>query len=80
MCSVAPEKRRQFHCSQEIIQIGAALMDDNLEVADTFSCYVRPCFGKLDGFLFCMSSSNAVIFSRVRVWIFIAALPPAAHG
>ena len=51
MCPVAPEKRRQFHCSQEIIQIGAALMDENLEIADTFSCYVRPCFGKLDAFI-----------------------------
>ena len=51
MCPVAPEKRRYFRCRHEIIQIGAALMNEDLEIADTFSCYVRPRFGKLDAFI-----------------------------
>ena len=51
MCPVAPEKRRYFRCRHEIIQIGAALMNEDLEIEDTFSCYVRPSFGKLDSFI-----------------------------
>lgn len=51
MCPVAPEKRRYFHCRHEIIQIGAALMSEEMEIVDTFSCYVRPAFGKLDPFI-----------------------------
>ena len=51
MCPVASEKRRNFHCRHEIIQIGAALMNEELEIVNTFSCYVRPAFGKLDPFI-----------------------------
>ena len=51
MCPVAPEKRRYFRCRNEIIQIGAALLNEDLEIVDTFSCYVRPRFGKLDAFI-----------------------------
>ena len=51
MCPVASEKRRNFHCGHEIIQIGAAFMNEELEIVDTFSCYVRPDFGKLDPFI-----------------------------
>ena len=51
MCPVAKEKRRYFHCRHEIIQIGAALMNEDLEIVDTFSCFVRPRFGKLDAFI-----------------------------
>lgn len=51
MCPVAPDMRRCFRCRHEIIQIGAALMNEDFEIVDTFSCFVRPGFGKLDAFI-----------------------------
>ena len=49
MCRVNKYKRtEQFHYAQELIQIGAVLLDESYEVADRFETYVTPQFGALD--------------------------------
>lgn len=52
MCRVPRgEKREQFGYRQELIQIGAVLLNENYEVADTFMSFVKPKFGELDDFI-----------------------------
>ena len=41
----------RFPLKNEIIQIGAVMMDDSYQVVDEFSTYVRPEFGKVDHFI-----------------------------
>lgn len=47
MCIVPSKirKKEQFAWNNELIQIGAVLLDDNFEVVDTFMTYVAPEFG-----------------------------------
>lgn len=48
MCRVSKcEKTREFRCTNEIIQIGAVLLDEELNIIDTFSEYVAPQYGSL---------------------------------
>ena len=48
MCRVAKgERTKDFNISNEIIQIGAALLDEELNIIDTFSEYVAPQHGSL---------------------------------
>lgn len=47
MCGVQARTKRYPH-KQEIIQIGAVMMNENFEITDKFSTYVQPRFGKID--------------------------------
>ena len=52
MCRVPKgEGRRIFGARQELIQIGAVLLDENYEILDTFVSFVSPRYGELDGFI-----------------------------
>ena len=52
MCRVPRgEKREQFGYRQELIQIGAVLLDENYDMIDTFMSFVKPRFGELDEFI-----------------------------
>lgn len=51
MCRVPKTLRKQYKYKHEIIQIGAALMDSDLNVIDTYSEYVKPEYGYLDNFI-----------------------------
>ena len=51
MCRVPKTQRKHYRNKQEIIQIGAALMDSDLNVIDTYSEYVKPEYGNLDNFI-----------------------------
>ena len=52
MCRVPRgEKRELFGARQELIQIGAVLLDDTYAQVDTFMTFVAPRFGELDEFI-----------------------------
>lgn len=51
MCNVPKGKREFFNCTSELIQIGAVLLDENLEISDSFLTYISPEFGVLDSFI-----------------------------
>ena len=51
MCRVPKAQRKLYRYKNEIIQIGAALMDSDLNVIDIFSEYVKPEYGFLDSFI-----------------------------
>lgn len=52
MCMIPPgEKRDTFGWSSELIQIGAVLLDDDYEIADTFMTHVAPVFGSVDAYI-----------------------------
>lgn len=51
MCRVDRTQRKKYKYMNEIIQIGAALMDADLNIIDTFSEYVKPEFGVLDDYI-----------------------------
>ena len=51
MCKVPKNCRKGFHHGKETIQIGAALMNAEYEVIDTYSIFVKPQFGYLDDFI-----------------------------
>ena len=42
MAFVRRKDRKDFPLTREIIQIGAALMDESYQIVDTYSCFVRP--------------------------------------
>lgn len=52
MCNVPKTVRRAvYHCRNEIIQIGAVLVDESLEIAGEFVTYVKPQFGTIDAYI-----------------------------
>ncbi len=51
MCNVPGTMRKKYNRRQEIIQIGAVLLDDDLKVESKFNRYVRPEYGYLDDFI-----------------------------
>ena len=52
MCKVPKANRLQrYHYASETIQIGAVLVDENLEIIDEFNTYVHPEYGEIDGFI-----------------------------
>lgn len=52
MCRVPKgEKREEFGFKQELIQIGAVLLNEEFEICDTFLTYVKPRFGCVDSFI-----------------------------
>lgn len=49
MCNVPHSDRREWlDCNNEIIQIGAVLLNSSLEICDSFKTYVHPQYGVLD--------------------------------
>ena len=50
MCKVQM-KAYNYPYKNEIIQIGAVKMDENYEILDSFSTYVKPRYGKIDHFI-----------------------------
>ena len=49
MCNVPKENRsKNFHYGKEVIQIGAVLLSESLEVLDEFVTYVSPQYGFID--------------------------------
>nr|MCR4649840.1 exonuclease domain-containing protein [Lachnospiraceae bacterium] len=51
MCKVNKLYRQNYNYKQEIIQIGAALLDENLDVVDKYGRYVKPKYGDIDQFI-----------------------------
>lgn len=52
MCNVAQGVRQDiFRWRNELIQIGAVLLNTDLEIADTFMTYVSPEYGVLDAYI-----------------------------
>ena len=52
MCKVPKgEKHKAFGSWQELIQIGAVLLDEDYRTIDTFSTFVAPRFGAIDPFI-----------------------------
>ena len=49
MCNVPYNDRRDWlNCNNEIIEIGAVLLDESLKICDSFKTYVHPEYGALD--------------------------------
>lgn len=59
MCNV-PYRRRteKFHWARETIQIGAVLLNEDLEIIDKFVTYVSPEYGVLDNFISKLTGIN----------------------
>ena len=52
MCKVPKgEKREEFGSHQELIQIGAVMLDEEYKTVDTFMTYVAPRYGFVDPFI-----------------------------
>ncbi len=52
MCKIPKGFRtREYHWSEETIQIGAVLLDDDYNIIDKFNTYVSPRMGRLDSFI-----------------------------
>lgn len=52
MCNVPKLYRnRNYRYATEIIQIGAVMMDENNEIVDKFSSFVKPAYGIVDNFI-----------------------------
>ena len=51
MCRVPKHNRARYHYSSEIIQIGAVLLNDEFQVADSINLYVKPEFGFIDDYI-----------------------------
>ena len=52
MCKVPRGARcKEYHRANEIIQLGAVLMDEEFNIVDEFNYYVKPQYGSLDSFI-----------------------------
>ena len=51
MCNVPKSKQKLCGCKNEIIEIGAVLIDDSLEITDNFKTFVSPEYGILDSYI-----------------------------
>jgi len=52
MCKVPRGfKKEEYHYGTELIQIGAVLVDENLEITERFRTYVKPQYGMVDRFI-----------------------------
>ncbi len=66
MCRVSKTQRKQYRYKHEIIQIGAALMDSDLNILRTFSEYVKPEYGYLDSFISKLTGITAKDLEKAR--------------
>ncbi|SEF54568.1 Inhibitor of the KinA pathway to sporulation, predicted exonuclease [Eubacterium ruminantium] len=51
MCTVPRSNKALYSYKTEIIQIGAAILDEEYKVTDKFNCYVKPEFGLITKFI-----------------------------
>lgn len=51
MCKVTGSQKKSFGYKQEIIQIGAVMLDEAYQEISSFSTYVKPEYGSLDWFI-----------------------------
>ena len=51
MCRVKKEQAKEFGYRTELIQIGAVLVDESLEITDSFMTYVKPQYSQIDPFI-----------------------------
>ena len=51
MCKTSKLYKKTFSYAREIIQVGAVMMNENLEIVDEFNEYVKPQYGDLDQFI-----------------------------
>lgn len=51
MCKVSKNQRKKTGLRNEIIEIGAVLLNDNLEIVDEFKTYVLPEYGRIDEYI-----------------------------
>lgn len=51
MCRLPKDKWTIFNYKTEIIQIGAVLVDENLEIVDSFMTLVKPQYGTIDDYI-----------------------------
>lgn len=85
MCNVPSSERREWlNCNNEIIQIGAVLLDKEYKPCDTFMTYVQPEFGVLDSVITNLTGiTNVDVFGAPRIAEalkkFIAWLPKDAR-
>lgn len=80
MCKVEKAYNwKQYSYANEIIQIGAVMMNSSYEITDEFSSYVRPLYGKINSFIRSLTgitdkdvrkarSLNSVLLSMLQ-WI-----------
>ncbi len=66
MCRVPKAQRKLYRYKNEIIQIGAALMDSDLNIIDTFSEYVKPEYGFLDSFISKLTGITVINLENAR--------------
>ena len=60
MCNVPYCKtNRDYRWRMETIQIGAVLVDENFEIANKFSTYVKPQAGSISNFIKCLTGITA---------------------
>jgi len=50
MCRV-PSRIQKYPYKNEIIQIGAVMLNDSYEIIDKYSTYVRPRYGRIDNYI-----------------------------
>lgn len=79
MCKTSKVYKNTYPYAREIIQIGAVMMDDNLEIVDEFNEFVKPQYGDLDSFIkkltgitkkdLSSASMLAEVFERFNAWL-----------
>ena len=79
MCKVAKLYKKTYPYSSEIIQIGAVLLNGELEVVDRFNEFVKPKYGDLDKFIknltgitkYDLSKADElpIVFNRFNAWL-----------
>ena len=63
MCKVLA-KKQEYPYKNEIIQIGAVMMNDAYEIIDQFSTYVRPQYGRVDHFIYALTGISERILKK----------------
>ena len=63
MCKVLA-KKQEYPYKNEIIQIGAVMMNDAYEIIDQFSTYVRPKYGRVDHFIYALTGISERILKK----------------
>lgn len=73
MCKVPKgEKREEFGSRQELIQIGAVLLDEEFKTIDTFMTYVAPRFGFVDSFIEKLTGITPAKISGIIITVLLA--------
>ena len=68
MCEVLLKTNR-YPYRNEIIQIGAVMMDESYEIVDKYSTYVKPRFGKINHFISSLTGiSERTIKDRIDLF------------